>query len=606
MKENNLASISEITAPQMGANTPNPTKREDNLINFPDIFPANFPQNFPDLYPNTLEISGTEKFATQYFPKLSLRFYLHNAKSNTPTPILIYLRVNGITFRYNSNLKVLPQNWDKSTQTAIISETQNALTQHNNLMLNYVINSFQNWRVKILRCIYDHALEIDADEINLSLTKHINNMNYSNKKSNAPKEKVKEYFNVIRALRNQADKKNDSTAKEYYSRINNLEVYIKDNNLSDNLYDFDYTFAFNYKEYLNTSENSYTRCKAMLSTIQTLIKEIGNDPNFSYEYDPKIDMLEIDPNKEKRSLQDKQENQFVLSTEEIEALENIELTNTKYRQVRDIFLLQCYTACRYSDIPQLLDKSNYIVLEDGRGYVRYMDEKEGKRKSKLNYVNAPLWLEPKAKELWLKLTSEKIIAPIGKTQGSSFNDILKRIAKKTNAFNSLSTFINPRGKEVTEPHYKRIKSHSGRHTFITKWCETFSPDELINFTGHADTKCINNNYLHRSEKMINNQLARIGKKFSKAENNKQNADITPNSINSNEEVIKAIKSLKEELTTPIQTLREELTSPKLKELEEWKELFSDNDKYDRIDELALLNDIENVRRDLEEEGIKSL
>ena len=41
----------------------------------------------------------------------------------------------------------------------------------------------------------------------------------------------------------------------------------------------------------------------------------------------------------------------------------------------------------------------------------------------------------------------------------------------------------------------------------------------------------------------------------------------------------------------------------IKENELYKELFSDDEKYDRIADLALLSDMENVRRDFEEEVI---
>ena len=191
-----------------------------------------------------------------------------------------------------------------------------------------------------------------------------------------------------------------------------------------------------------------------------------------------------------------------------------------------------------------------------------------------------------------KLTFNPIIINI--TDTNYFNRMLKRIAKKSGAFNDISTYINARGKEVTEPQYKRIKSHSGRHTFITKWSSILSPQEIIFFTGHADTDCIENNYLHRTENVINSQLSRITNKLIDANNNQQSVvnhnDISTTNINSNV-VIAEIKAL-----------REELTSPMIKENELYKELFSDDEKYDRIADLALLNDMENVRKDFEEEG----
>ena len=429
MKLKDLEHISTPDTPKKGENNSYLSDTEVNLINIPDNSPKKFPQNFPDTDTNNLEINNEIKSVNQYFPKVSLRFYLHNAKSVSPTHILVYLRIDGMTYKHNSNLKVLPQDWNKETQTAIISDTQSDLTQQNNILLNNVINRLKIWRCQIYTYICNQTSRIDATEFNEMLDKMIKSMTKNNKtKGIKPKEKVKEYFNVIRALRKQADKKNDSTANEYNKRITNLENYLRDNKLSDNLYDFDYKTVFNYKEYLNKSEQSYTRCKVILRTIKTLTKEIGNDPNYGYDYDPKIENLEIDPNKEKRSLADKQETQIVLSDEQINTLATLELSDEKEKQVRDIFLLQVYTACRHSDLPKLLDTSNLIEIE-GKEYIRYMDKKEGNRKSKLNYVNAPLFFYPNAKILWQKLTSNPIIINI--TDTNYFNRMLKRIAKKS-------------------------------------------------------------------------------------------------------------------------------------------------------------------------------
>lgn len=101
-------------------------------------------------------------------------------------------------------------------------------------------------------------------------------------------------------------------------------------------------------------------------------------------------------------------------------------------------------------------------------------------------------------------------------------------------------------------------------------------------------ECINNNYLHRSENIINSHLSRIGNKV--------------NEISQHSE-IKSVNTNSNEILDAIQSLKNELTSPMIKENELYKELFSDDEKYDRIADLALLSDMENVRRDFEEEVI---
>ncbi len=586
MKQKELDHILTSDTSQNGEDNAYLTKTEVNLNNFPDNFPDNFPAFFPTQSGNYLENNIDKKSINQYHPKISLRFHLYNTKS--ATPILIYLRVDGTTYKHRSIFRVLPSDWNKETQLCNVTETQTNLTRYNNEVLNNVILRLRIWRNELMTYVCNQRSQFNRKLVENMFNKIINIM----EKRDMKKENKKDYFDVIRALRKQADKGNTSTAKEYYQRIAKIEKYIKGKKLSDNLYDINYTFVFNFKEYLNTSDISYGRCKDILRMFKSLIKEIGNDPNYKYEYDPKIENLEIDKNKEKRSLSDKQETQIVLSDEQIDALKTLELSGDNEKQVRDLFLLQCYTACRHSDLSKLLDKNNLITI-DKKEYVRFMDKKEGKRKSKLSYVNAPLFLYADVRGLWEKLTSNPIIINIADTK--SFNYILKRIAKKSNAFNDTAKYINARGKEVTKHLYDIISSHSGRHTFITKWSKVLSPQEIIYFTGHANTECIENNYLHRTENVIDGQLERISNKLMPANNMFQNVEV---------QNVTTIQSIDQSnIINEIRTLKDELTSPKLKELEEYKELFPEYEWLDRIADKALYDDIENIRRDFEEENL---
>lgn len=560
---------------------------------FPDNFPVNFPENIADFAPKSLENSTNDNFTSQYFPKISVRFYLYNTKSNAPTNILCYVRINDCRERFNTHLKCYPSQWNKESQTIKALNPTNALTLHNNTTLNYVINRIQILKSEFIAYICSRIQVLDDTKTIKLLVKQIKEViiKYNPNVMNKKKKESIDYYNLFKALKNQAYKRKETTQKQYLCMINGLERYFKENKISDNLYDFDYIKAFNYKEYLNNCELAYSRCKVILRCIKTLIKEISNNPNFHYCYDPKIESLEIDEVKEKRSLQDKQQKQIVLSDEQIKALQELELTD-KEEEVRDIFLLQCFTGARFSDISKLLNPAN-LIDNNGKKCVRYMDKKEGSRKKKMIFVNAPLFLHPSAESLWQKLVKTALTIDI-ETE-NSFNTILKRIAKKSGAFNEKKTFINARGQEVTKYPYEIISSHSGRHTFITRNSENLSPEDIITFTGHSDTRCVENHYLHRSEKLADCQLERVTNKVIKAKTEK-----TSSSLQSEKELVNIDSNI---IIEEIKRLKYDLTAPQNKELELYKELFSDNEKYDKIAEISLYNDIENVREDFREEEI---
>lgn len=549
---------------------------------FPDIVPVNFPDIVPDNNANEMEINTEINSVIQYFPKVSLRFHLYNTKSTNPTNILCYARLNNLKEQFNIHLKCYPADWNKETQTASIN-VNNPLTLKNNVMLNYVINQFQILKSQFVAYICKSQNTDEVELFNLFIKQIKNIINIYTMKNGKQKEKITEYYNVIKALREQCYKRNESTQNQYLSMVNGLESYLKENNISDNLYDFDYTTIFNFKVFLENGEKrGYSRCLVILKCIKTLIKEIGNNPNYKYDYDPKIASLEINGAKEIRTLEDKQKKQVALSDIQLKALREMELTNPMEKQARDVFLLLCATGIRYSDLTSLL-KTGKLIDNDGNHCVRFLDCKEGRRKKKMNYVNAPLFLEDYAEALWESLCNQEII--LNTSNETYFNTLISRIAKKSGAFDKRLSYINARGKRETPIEYERVSSHSGRHTFISRQGEKFLPEELIVFTGHSDTRCIENNYLHRSEKLADGQLARVTSKLTTPieETQPQHSD---------NNLIDAVRV----------AVREEITTPKIKELEGYKELFSEDEKYDRIAEMALYNDVKNVRRDFIEEG----
>lgn len=172
------------------------------------IFPDFFPDFFPAQNANTLNPNNEIKPLGQYYPKLSLNFYLYNTKSTTPTPILIYLRIDGTTYKHNSTMRVLPYDWDKQTQRCRITPLQSQMTQLNNQMLNNVINTLSVWFSQMVTYVCNKSTLVDKNLINKELINFLNKMIKRNNRENK-----KDYANLILALQKQAYKKTEAPQK---------------------------------------------------------------------------------------------------------------------------------------------------------------------------------------------------------------------------------------------------------------------------------------------------------------------------------------------------------------------------------------------------------
>ena len=82
------------------------------------------------------------------------------------------------------------------------------------------------------------------------------------------------------------------------------------------------------------------------------------------------------------------------------------------------------------------------------------------------------------------------------------------------------------GKQITEPLYELVHTHTARHTFVTIMCRKDIPKEtVILATGHEDTKMIDEVYSHLNHK---DKARKVAVAFDKAFNPKTKETLTEN------------------------------------------------------------------------------
>ena len=163
-----------------------------------------------------------------------------------------------------------------------------------------------------------------------------------------------------------------------------------------------------------------------------------------------------------------------LSTEELHAIETVELEHAYHNKVRDQFILLAWTGCRYSDLDKLADPKS---IE--RGYFELEQMKTGTK------VCIPIF-EP-VKRIFQKYNGE--LPPVISNQ--KFNSFLKEICQMAGITEDTYITHTIAGRRIKEyfPKYELVSAHTARRSFATNMFESGAPALVImQITGHKTEK----------------------------------------------------------------------------------------------------------------------
>lgn len=165
-----------------------------------------------------------------------------------------------------------------------------------------------------------------------------------------------------------------------------------------------------------------------------------------------------------------------LNEDEILKLENLEVTETKQRQVRDLFLVACETGLRYSDFSRI--KKEMIT----EGQLRVNPQK-GQGLNKTQRLIIPI--SERFKSILEYYNYELPNLPSYKV--SQFNKTLRACCEKAGINSARVVVKKHRGKvsEEAKQKYEMISSHTGRRTFCTlKFLKGMPTAAIMKFSGH--------------------------------------------------------------------------------------------------------------------------
>lgn len=163
-----------------------------------------------------------------------------------------------------------------------------------------------------------------------------------------------------------------------------------------------------------------------------------------------------------------------LNIEQLDLINSVELSDPELLKTRDIFLIGCYTALRYSDL------KNLSISKIDENFIRVKQQKTDA------YVSIPVI--QKLNDILKKYNGT---FPDLDVNLNTYNDRIRKIAELAKLI-EITTINDTKGgkkKKVSKPLFELISSHTARRTYATMMFKLGIPTSLIMaVTGHITEK----------------------------------------------------------------------------------------------------------------------
>lgn len=281
---------------------------------------------------------------------------------------------------------------------------------------------------------------------------------------NEPKYGVLFYDYILSTVMNRKHRRGSSIIKGYITLSKHIEKFSKLNDVDIYVNSVNEEFMDDFIEYLQECNLKAGYIKNLVTMTQCLIRTASTH---NYAIDPTYDEV---------SVEDEEPFSVYLSMNEITRIYYFKGLTKKQQRVRDLFVIGCLTALRYSDY-STLTAANF---NPDCSYITKITKKTNKK------VIIPV--HDYVKEIVKKYENNIDFA----LSLQHFNRYLKMICKKIELNESITFSYTRGGKLITETKEKweLISSHTARRSaatnmYLTGRMKTF---EIMQLTGHTTEK----------------------------------------------------------------------------------------------------------------------
>lgn len=404
---------------------------------------------------------------------MKVKLYLAKRPSqNGECAVYCYVREYNETLALNTGQRVKSELWDSELQRANPRLTRNNIIKGQLKSLNHFLNSYESKIFDIERVIRskqpDTGFSIIAEAIKRQFDKK--------------KDGLFDIYNDFLKIKRQEVSK---PAIQKFQRIKSLlqeyQKYFHETLTFDKItpvfFSKFYAYLVENKSMLNNTANKNIQ---FLKTFLIWANNNGYTDNSSYKvFKAKSESNEV----------------IYLTEPELMKLYNLQLTEERLERVRDIFVFQCFTGVRYSDIQNISRED----IKNSTWNVRTQKTHQ--------IIEIPL----NSYALSILARYNEYPKPLPVISNQKMNTYLKELCKLAGIDESIRT-IKYKGSERIEASYKKyevIGTHTARRTFVSLSLQKgMKPENIMAITGHTTYRMMQK-YLKIDYKHLRDEMDKV-------------------------------------------------------------------------------------------------
>lgn len=424
----------------------------------------------------------------------SLNFNLRSGSTNGRKMLYAVLKVNDKQIRISLGCKVYAQFWNKNRQECVICDGQSKEETENMTKTNQLIYA--------IRLCYCQGREYSYQKLSDSIRNIISSSSLQDSKQRSrlgisATALLNKAFTMQYGENRQKEQKENSTWKQYRRLLDEYFKFMKAGNIQDTIKDFLSQVAINnYKQHLVADGLAASSINHKVGIVVRLInKKLAIENDFLKYQIPPVKFEQV------KDVRLRSENiRTALTDEEIEAIQNARGLSDTQREYRDIFLMQCFTSMRASDVRKIFTKDYTEEFNEGSRIIIIRAKKSRKENGYYSIL-----VDSRIQEILDRYKDGFKAIDIYVNNDvfqQNLNDSIRKTAAKAYLYR-IHTFCKSVGNSKEEHRDKLcniITSHFARHTFISKKIrEGYSTDEIKNMTAHTDDAMIDKVYRHLTD-----------------------------------------------------------------------------------------------------------
>uniref|UniRef100_A0A7V2ZL52 Site-specific integrase n=1 Tax=Ignavibacterium album TaxID=591197 RepID=A0A7V2ZL52_9BACT len=401
---------------------------------------------------------------------MKVKFYPERKTSKDGKSALwCYVREFKETIYLNTGQRIDPTLWDNDSQRANLRLTRNNIIKGELKSLNLFLDKYESKIYDIERVVRSQkpnaSFSVVADEIKKQFEK-----------------KKEGFFDIYDDF---LKIKRQEVSKQSLFKFNRLRSLLEDyQKLNRERLDFDkitplffskfYSFLIEDKNMLNNTANKNIQ---FLKTFLIWANNNGYTENSSYRiFRTKTEESEI----------------IYLTESELERLYNLDIDDERLKRVRDIFVFQCYTGVRYSDI-QNISKED---IQNSTWYLRTQKTHQ--------IIEIPL----NSYALSILARYSEFPKPLPVISNQKMNKYLKELCEIAGIDDTVKV-VKYKGSKRIETTYKKyevIGTHTARRTFVSLSLQKgMKPESIMAITGHKTYRMMQR-YLKIGQEHIRSEM----------------------------------------------------------------------------------------------------